>query len=254
MADAKAHIGGQIGRGVKDFVGVHAGGRGADHIADGVAAGFPAGQARRPQQAQHGRALRQGDVMKLHILAGGDVALVQGGVGFGHFAQGFQGRRRQDAAGDFDPNHLDFGLPLAVHPLPQAKGSELGIILFPGLETGRFSLEPLHLRLHKGDDAGRGRGQVHTLAVDFLLGGRWDPFAYAGQRGLLALAGDFFGCFGPRLRRRFDLPDCRAGFSALSQGCRAGFGALSQGCRAGFSAKIKPTGRGKGRWAQGCPS
>ena len=223
MADAETHIGGQIGRGVKNFLGVHAGGGRADHIADGVAAGFPAGQSRRPQQTQDFGTLRQGDVMKLDILAGGDVALMQGGVGFGHFPQSFQGRRRKDAAGDFDPNHLDFGLALPVHPLPQAKGSELGIILFPRLEPGRFPLKPLHLLLHKGDDAGRGRGQFHTPAVDFLLDRRLGRFGYAGQRGLLEFCRRFFSDGSGQFRRRSNPRDCRAG----------------------CNAKIKPAGRGK---------
>ena len=126
--------------------------------------------------------------MKLDILPGGDMALAQRSVLFRHSAQGVEGARGKDAAGDFDPNHLDIGLPLAVHALAQPKGRELGIILFPGLETRRLRLKPLHFVLHKGNDAGRGRGQLHTAAVDFLLSRRLGRFAYRGQRGLLELA------------------------------------------------------------------
>ena len=158
MAYPEPDVGGQIGRGVEDFCGVHAGGGRPDHVADGVAAGFPAGQAHLAQQPQYVGTLGQRYVVKLDILPGGDVPLAQRRIMLGHFAQGVQGVGVEDASGDFNPNHLHVGLPLTVHSLPEAEGGEHSIVLLAGLEAGRFRLETLNLILHKRHNSRGGRG------------------------------------------------------------------------------------------------
>ena len=204
MPHTEPDVGGQIGCRVEDFVHVHAGGGRAYHVADGIAAGLAAGQTHGAQQPQHVGALGQGDVMKLDVLPGGDVTPFQGSVTLGHRAQGIQSVGGEDTAGDFHPDHLYVGLPLTIDALFQTEGSKLGVFLFTGLKEGRFRLKSLHLVLHKGDDSRSGRGQFHTLVVDFLRGWRLGNVGFTGQLGLLEILGGFvfFDWFVPELDLR----------------------------------------------------
>ena len=176
MADAEPDIGGEVGRGVKHFVRADAGGGGADHIADGVAASLAGGEADCAQQSQRGRGLLQGDVVELDVFAGGDMALAEGGVLFADFGQGVQHIGRGDAAGQFDADHLHVGLALAVHALAQAERRKGGIVQCAAAKAVNFGVKTPDFILHKGDDAGRMGRQLHTGFVDFAGAG-------VGRRG-----------------------------------------------------------------------
>ena len=152
MAHTEADVGRQVGCGIEHLVWVNAGvGRSYD-VADGVAAGFAGGQAGSAEQAQHLGALGQGDVVELDVFAGGDVALAQRGVLVGHLSEALHGLRGEDAAGNLDTDHLDVGLALPVHALPQPEGGEDGVVQLPGLEVGGLFLQPHHFFVHKGDN------------------------------------------------------------------------------------------------------
>ena len=166
MPDAEPHVGGQVGGGIEDFVGTHAGGGGADDIADGVAARFAGGQADAAQLPQHLGSLVQRDVVDLDVLASGDVAFLQRSVVFRDFAEAIEHVCRDDAAGEFDPDHLDVGLALAVHALPQAEGRENGVVQLAGAEAVDLGIQALDLILHEGDDGSRVFSQLDTGCVD----------------------------------------------------------------------------------------
>ena len=123
-------------------------------------------------------------MVELDVLPGSDVAFIQRGVLFGHRSQGVQGIGGEDAAGDFDPDHLDVGLALTVNPLTQPERRKLGVIYLSRLKPGRLAFKPDHLLFHEGDDARRVRRQVHTFLVNLFLVYSWDSGA-AGQLGLL---------------------------------------------------------------------
>ena len=150
---AEADVGRQIGRGVEDLLGVHASVGRTDDVADGVAAGLAGGQARCAQQPQHLGAFGQRDVVELDVLTGGDVALAQRGVLVGHLTQALHCLRGENAAGNLDANHLHVGLALAVHTLPQAEGSEYGVVQLPGIKACGLLLKPHHFFVHKGDNS-----------------------------------------------------------------------------------------------------
>ncbi|MCH8745531.1 MAG: hypothetical protein IIB31_07790 [Chloroflexi bacterium] len=72
-------------------------------------------------------------------------------------------------------------ISVAIYSLPQAKGSEDGVILFASLEAGRFSLKPLNLIFHEGNDSKGILGQFNTFLVYLLL----SNFGLAGHRVFL---------------------------------------------------------------------
>ena len=57
---------------------------------------------------------RQRDVVDLDVLAGGDVALVQGRVLLDHVGERFELLGRDPAEGQLHADHLDVGLALPV--------------------------------------------------------------------------------------------------------------------------------------------
>ena len=108
------------------------------HVADGVVAGFARGQPDIGQQMQQVRNLRQRHKVKLHVLAGGQVA----------FAAARSRRQRapscricaavKQAAGDLGADHLHAGLALAIDPAAEAMRPELIVRELAGEEEAAW--------------------------------------------------------------------------------------------------------------------
>ena len=186
VAHPVADVGGKVGRGVEDLVGADSRGGRADHVADGVAAGFAGGQPNLAQEPQNLGALSQRDVVELDVFTGGDVALAQRGISLGDVAQRLQGLGGQDAAGDFDAHHLDIGLTLPVDALAKAKRGEFCHFPLAGFKGGRFLFQTLDLGLYVRNDPGSGLSEFHALPVDFFLGYRLIGIDPCTQESLLA--------------------------------------------------------------------
>ena len=110
--------------------------------------------------------------------------LLQRGIAFRYIAKAVQHLRRDDAAGQLDPDHLDIGLALPVHSLAEPERREHGVVQFPGAEAVNLSVEALDLVLHERDNRRRVGRQQHTGLVDIF------------QAGMLRLAGQgvLLGC------------------------------------------------------------
>ena len=108
--------------------------------------------------------------MELHVFARGDVSLAQWGIPVGYLAQPLHALRGEDAARHLDPDHLDVGLALAVHALPQPEGRESGVVLLAGLKPRCLLLKPHHLFVHERDDGFGRLGQFEAVSVDVLQG------------------------------------------------------------------------------------
>ena len=188
MAHAKAHIGGEIRRRVKDFLPADPGGGRPHHIAHGVAAGFPGGQPHFAQQPQHFGGLFQRNMMQLDVLAGSDMPLLQRSVAFRNVAETVQHSGGHNAAGQLDADHLHFGLTLPVHPLPQPERRECRIVQRAGAEAVNLGVKAPDFILHKGNDCGRVRGQLQAGPVDFIRAGIWRRRGYGRGQGVLLRA------------------------------------------------------------------
>ena len=96
----------------------------AGHVANGVAARLAAGEADRPEEAEHLGDVTQRDEVELHVLAGGEVtpaARVLGGDG----AEDLELLGGDPAVGDLHPHHLvGAALALAVDALVEAHHPE----------------------------------------------------------------------------------------------------------------------------------
>jgi hypothetical protein len=125
-------------------------------------------------------------MMKLDVLPGGDVPLLQWRVPLSDVPQDSQGLCGEDSTGYLDPDHLHVGLPLTVNPLPETEGSEHCVILLPSLEAGRLDLEPLNFVFHERDNPGRFLGQLDAFLVylflsDISLTSHWVPLLNVGR-------------------------------------------------------------------------
>ena len=98
------------------------------------------------------------------------MALLHGGVLVDDFAKADKGLRGEDAAGDFDAEHLGVGLALPVYALVEAEGHEGGFFHLAGAKPLDFVAVLLDLLLEIGDDAVGQFGEGHAIQVLFRLG------------------------------------------------------------------------------------
>ena len=109
-----------VRRHVERFVRADAGVGAGGHVAHGVAAGFARGDADGGQAPHHAGRVLDVHVVKLKVLARGDVGDAVG-VFLGQFGHGFQLRGVQPAGGDLDALHAR-GVPHGVRALGQVAG------------------------------------------------------------------------------------------------------------------------------------
>ena len=168
-----AHEGAGVGRGVVDLVVADAAPRVAGDVAHGVAAGLAGRQPGVAQHANgHGRQ-RQRHVVILHVLARGDVALLERGEPLGHFGEGVELIGRDAAERQLDADHLDVGLALPVDPLLQPKAGEQVRIALAAQEGRRLGVEVLELFVTDRNDAPRRIGRMrdcHCTSLQARLG------------------------------------------------------------------------------------
>ena len=135
---------------VEHLVGARAGEVAAGHVADGVAARLPAGEADRRQESQHlGRLLELHEV-ELHVLAGGEVAPAPR-VGLGDVAEHLELVGLDPAVRDLHPHHLVVAaLALPVDALVQPEHPEHVVVDLAGHVPLGAVLELEDLRLDLG--------------------------------------------------------------------------------------------------------
>ena len=125
VAHEVAHVGAHVGRGVEELALADAGPRVAGHVADGVAAALARGEVGLAEHPDRLGGVAQRDVVELDVLARGDVPLVQGRPALHHVGEGLHLLGRDAPERQLDPDHLDVGLALAVHALPEAELDEV---------------------------------------------------------------------------------------------------------------------------------
>src|SRR5205823_9494572 len=106
----------------------------AGHVADGVAAALPRGEAGVAEHADRLGGVRERDMVDLDVLAGGDVALVEWGPPLHHLGEGVELVRSDAADRKLGADHLDIGLALSVDPLLEPEADELLLGLLAGEE------------------------------------------------------------------------------------------------------------------------
>ena len=134
MPDEVARVGGGVGSHVERLPGADARQFAAGDVSDGVSAGFA---RRQPDGRQHTHYLRgvvERDVVKLDVLAGGYVSLVEGRVRGDYLAHYVELVGGHSAEGYLDSEHMDVGLSLPVNALSESERHEVGRIPISGLE------------------------------------------------------------------------------------------------------------------------
>ena len=128
VAHEVADVGARVGRGVEQLALADAGPRVAGHVADGVAAALARGEVGVAEHADRLGGVAQRDVVELDVLARGDVALVERRPALHHLGEGLHLLGRDAAERQLHADHLDVGLALAVHALPEAEPDELVLL------------------------------------------------------------------------------------------------------------------------------
>ena len=95
--------------------------------------------------------VRQGDVVDLDVLAGGDVALVERRELLDRVGEGLHLLGADAAEGELHPDHLHVGLALAVDALLEPEADELLLGLLAAQEAGRLGVEVVELALEDRD-------------------------------------------------------------------------------------------------------
>ena len=157
VAHEVAHVGAGVRGDVEQLALGDARPRVAGHVADGVAAALPRGQAGVRDDADQLGHLPQRDVMDLDVLAGGDVALVERRVLLHHVREHLQLLGGHAAHRQLDAAHLDVGLALSVHALLEPEADELVLGRLPFEELLGLVVEVVELAL---DDRNHVAGHV----------------------------------------------------------------------------------------------
>ena len=164
-----AHVGGQIGGNVEEFIGADAGlGRG-NHVSHGVGAGLPRAQAHLAQNLHCLCAVLQHHVVQLDVLPGGNVTLLQRHVLLYDLSKAFQGFRGKHASWNLDTKHLRVGLTLTVDSLVQPESHKGGFLNLSRPEQLHLVTVFLHLLVEIGDDSVGQLGELLTVLVLFRL-------------------------------------------------------------------------------------
>src|SRR4051794_19473260 len=181
VAHEVAHEGARVGGRVEQLVGAHARPGVGGHVAHGVAAALPAGQAGLGQLADVGGGVAERDVVHLDVLPRRDVTLAERDELLDRARERVHLVGRDAAPRELDADHLDVGLPLAVYALLQAEADELVLRRLTVEVLLRLVVEVVELALEDRDDvpgnvlahlgiserplaAGRGR-RLHPLKV-----------------------------------------------------------------------------------------
>ncbi len=136
VAHEVAHESAGVRRDVEGLVGAHASPGVACHVAHRVSTRFAGGE---PYLRHHPKRLAgagQRDVVQLHVLARGDVALAQRSELLGDAAERVELIRGHAAERQLHADHLPVRLALAVDPLLEAESDE-GPLLAVAVEEGR---------------------------------------------------------------------------------------------------------------------
>ncbi len=132
-----------IGMHVEHFILEQAAQRARRDIAHRVVAGFARRQTGIGQPMQHVGNLRQRDEMILHVLARGEVALATSKL-VGYAGKLIHLLRRQQAARNLCPDHVDAGLALRIHTPAEPLRAELVVVdlaRYPLLGVGAEQLD-----------------------------------------------------------------------------------------------------------------
>ena len=109
------------------------------HIPDGIVTGFARRQTAGRQLPQHGRGVGQRDMMDLDRLACRDMRRGMPGILFQDSGNAAGLIRFHPPAGDFDPDHIDTVLALAIDALLQSNRLEaLGV--YPACEEVMYRI------------------------------------------------------------------------------------------------------------------
>lgn len=131
--------------------------------------------------------LGETEVVELHVLAGGDVALAERREAFRDLREALELLRGDAAEGEFHAHHLTSRLALAVDALLQAEADELLLFLIAGKKVLRFGIEVGELFFDDRDDV-RGLLPVarsaHRRARSLVRG---DAFGLKSRKVLITL-------------------------------------------------------------------
>jgi hypothetical protein len=152
VADEVARIGRCVGSDVEGLVLRDARPGIAGDVADRIAAALPGGEAGLGDLADELGRVGQRHVVDLDVLAGGDVALVEGRELLDRVCEGLHLLGADAAEGQLHPDHLDVGLALAVDALLEAEADELLLGLLAAKEASGLGIEVVELALEYRDD------------------------------------------------------------------------------------------------------